>query len=100
MMIIWRKSIEDSFQNAACSSVANAYSAWWKRSESTESTTCNSVGAITKSIAEAQAISRIHIVGQGKSAFIHRFMVSTISCATYSIQSMLGKKSQSIIDVR
>jgi uncharacterized membrane protein len=31
--------------------------------------------------AEAQAISRIHRVGQDKSTFIHRFVVSTMSYA-------------------
>jgi E3 ubiquitin-protein ligase SHPRH len=50
--------------------------------------------------AEAQAISRIHRVGQDKSTFIHRFIVSTISYAhLFHIRYAL-KKAQIIIDVR
>ena len=51
--------------------------------------------------AEAQAISRIHRVGQDKSTFIHRFIVSTISYAhLFYLKYAWKKNSQSIIDVR
>ena len=44
--------------------------------------------------AEAQAISRVHRVGQDKSTFIHRFVVSTISYANLFHSKYAWKKSQ------
>ena len=43
--------------------------------------------------AEAQAISRIHRVGQDKSTFIHRFVVSTISYANLFHSKYAWKKN-------
>lgn len=51
------------------------------------------VEPLLNSAAEAQAIGRIHRVGQDKSTFIHRFIVSTTSCAPFSHLNYSWKNS-------